>query len=453
VKLNPWLAEKLKGVDPENIRVIVEVDPKYFNEALVTLRRMGLSISSTSFGRFITVTVPDVATVEAIERLPFVVKIHYDVPKYIKPLLPPPFQLRIRDKLLGEIRVSETEIPGVPFSPPVVAFGGFGLPKTKKSDVEIIVNSETKKLIVDVETTLSGRGVRVAVIDTGATPAHPQLFGKSVKLYSTVPEPPFDAQGHGMWCSTQILGLPYNTRFGRVEGIAPAADLIHIKALTTAGFGSSSSVLKAMEIALASGAKVVSMSLGGPLQGSVRDDPEVQATKILYDHGVLVVVAAGNEGPGEWTVGSPGASPWVLTVGSYSPLYGDVADFSSRGPNGEWYRDHLSDWEEDYAVFGDLLIKPDVIAPGGGPVSNQKPIDLIYSGCTGWFDGFYDFFADGFEAMRGTSMATPHAAGLVALLAEAVDNVTVDDIKDVMRTQKEKDYISGWGMIKLSLFR
>jgi len=50
-------------------------------------------------------------------------------------------------------------------------------------------------------------------------------------------------------------------------------------------------------------------------------------------------------------------------------------------------------------------------------------------------------------------MATPHAAGLVALLAEAVDNVTVDDIKDVMRTQKEKDYISGWGMIKLSLFR
>jgi subtilisin family serine protease len=55
--------------------------------------------------------------------------------------------------------------------------------------------------------------------------------------------------------------------------------------------------------------------------------------------------------------------------------------------------------------------------------------------------------------MRVTSMATPHTAGLVALLAEAVPSITVDDIKNVMRRQKEKDYIEGWGMIKLSLFR
>jgi subtilisin family serine protease len=78
---------------------------------------------------------------------------------------------------------------------------------------------------------------------------------------------------------------------------------------------------------------------------------------------------------------------------------------------------------------------------------------VIYSGVTGWFDGYYDLVADGFEGMRGTSMATPHTAGLVALLAEAVPDITVDDIKNVMRRQKEKDYIEGWGMIKLSLFR
>jgi len=211
-----------------------------------------------------------------------------------------------------------------------------------------------------------------------------------------------------------------------------------------------------MEIALATGAKVVSMSLGGPQQGPVDHDPEVKTTKILYDHGVIVVVAAGNEGPDRWTIASPGVSPWVITVGSYSPMYDDVAVFSSRGPSGEWYRDHRADWSEDLEKYGDLLIKPDVIAPGGGPArEGQKPIDLIYSGVTGWFDGFYDLFADGFEGMRGTSMATPHVSGLMTLLAEAVPDITVDEVKEVIAATAEtgKDVNYGWGLIKLSMFR
>ena len=454
MKLNPWLQEKLKGADPKNIRVIVEVDPKYFNEVYSVLRRMGIRVVSTSFNRFITVEVPDVPAITQIERIPGVIEIHYDMPKYIKPLPPLP-SLKIKDPLIGELRVSKVEIPNFKLPSPQVLFGGLGLPKTKREDVEIIPNSETYKIIVDISTSLTGRGVKVAVIDTGATPWHPQLLGKKVELYTTVPEPPFDMQGHGMWCSTQVLGKPFNTRFGRVHGIAPDADLIHIKALTTAGFGSSSSVIKAMEIA-AKGAKVISMSLGGTQQGGVDHDPECKVTKLLYENGILVVVAAGNEGPGEWTIASPGVSPWVLTVGSYSPLYGDVAEFSSRGPSGEYYKNNPSVWEEDLEKYGELLIKPDVLAPGGGPVKGEKLTDLIYSGTTGWFDGFYDMFADGFEAMRGTSMATPHAAGLMALLAEAVPEVTIDDIKRVIRTvsgvtEKSIDY--GYGLIKLSMFR
>lgn len=454
MKLNPWLAEKLKGVDPRNLRIIVEVEPVAFNEVLLTLRRMGFSVVSTSFNRFITIVVPEVADLEAIERIPGVIEVHYDMPRYIKPLPPLtlPFGLRIRDPFLGEIRVSEIEIPGFKPPSPAAPLGGLGLPQVKRGDVEIIPNSETYKIIVDVETSLTGRGVKVAVIDTGATPFHPQLAGKRVQLYSTVPEPPLDGQGHGMWCSTQVLGKPFKTRFGLVHGVAPDADLIHIKALTTAGFGSSSSVIKAMEIALKAGAKVVSMSLGGTQQGPVDHDPEVKATKILYDHGVLVVVAAGNEGPGNWTIASPGVSPWVLTVGAYSPLYGGVAVYSSRGPSGDWYKNHRADWQEDYSKYGDLLLKPDVIAPGGGPVrEGQKPVDLIYSGVTGWFDGFYDLFADGFEAMRGTSMATPHVAGLMALVAEAAPEITMYDVKRII-ARGWKNHVVGWGMITLSKF-
>jgi len=454
VKLNPWLAEKLKGIDPRNIRVIVEVDPKYFNEVYTVLLRMGLRVVSTAFGRFITVVAPDVPVIEQIERMPGVIEIHYDMPRYIKPL--PPFVLpspRIADKLLGEIRISDVEVPGFKLPSLTVPFGGLGLPPIKRGDVEIIPNSETYKIVVDIETTLSGKGVKVAVIDTGVTPWHPQLLGKKVELYSTVPEPPFDGQGHGMWCSTQVLGKPFNTRFGRVQGIAPDADLIHVKALTTLGFGSSSSVIKAMEISALKGAKVVSMSLGGQQQGGVDHDPEVKVTRILSGMGILVVVAAGNEGPGEWTISSPGVSPWVLTVGSYSSLYGDVAEFSSRGPSGDYYKTHRSEWEEDYAKYGDLLVKPDVIAPGGGPVKGEKPVDLIYSGTTGWFDGFYDLFADGFEAMRGTSMATPHVAGLIALLAEAVPEITMDVIKKVIVSGVEKSINFGYGLIRLGVFR
>ena len=456
-KLNPWLAEKLKGVDPRNLRVIVEVDPRHFDDVLIALRKMGLRVVSTSFDRFITVVVPDVPTIEAIERIPGVVEIHYDMPRYVKPL--PPFippSLRLKDPLLGEIRISEIEVPSLKLPSLATPFGGLGLPPIKKADVEIIPNSETYKIIIDVETSLSGKGIKIAVIDTGATPLHPQLLGKKVELYTTVPEPPFDMQGHGMWCSTQVLGKPFNTRFGRVQGIAPSADLIHVKALTTAGFGSSASVIKAMEIATLKGAKVISMSLGGPQQGGVDHDPECKVTKILNGMGILVVVAAGNEGPKEWTIASPGVSPWVLTVGAYSPMYNGVAEYSSRGPSGDYYKSHRSEWEEDYAKYGDLLVKPDVLAPGGGPVKGEKPIDLIYSGCTGWFDGFYDLFADGFEPMRGSSMATPHVAGLMALIAEAVPEVSIDVIKRAIRavsgvTEKSIDY--GYGLIKLSMFR
>ncbi len=449
MKLNPWLAERLKGlrVDP-SLRVIVEVEPKEFNEVLAKLKGIkGVKVVSTSFDRFITVVVPAPQTLEDIERIPGVIEIHYDMPRGI---LPFPFGSR-NDPLLGEVRLSSVEVPGFPL--PIAT--ALPLPGVCRPGIEIIPTSRSKRVVVDLETTLTGAGVKAYVLDTGVNPFHVQVIGSPVEMFTTVPEAPFDMMGHGQWCSMMVYGRPFLTRFGVVEGIAPKAKKGHVKVLTTAGFGSDSSIMKGMEIAMKRGAKVVSMSLGGPQQGSVDHDPLVKATKILHDAGVIVVVAAGNSGPSQWTIGSPGCSPWVLTVGSVSILDDlQVVWFSSRGPQGDWYAKNRSDYEEDLRKYGDLLIKPDVVAPGGGRVhESDKPDEVLYQGITGWFDGFYDLAVDSFEGMHGTSQATPHVAGLMTLLAEAVDGLTVDAVKEVLRRQvKEKSPVDGWGLITLSLF-
>jgi len=174
----------------------------------------------------------------------------------------------------------------------------------------------------------------------------------------------------------------------------------------------------------------------------------------LAQEGILCIVAAGNEGPDEWTIGSPGASPYVLTVGAYSLTDDDVAYWSSRGPSGEFYKDNKDLFEDDYEKYGENLIKPDIIAPGGGrSKKTAKPDEVLYSGCTGMFDGYYDLLPDFYEGMHGTSMATPVATGLVSILLSAGKINNVEDIKRKMKAiSKEKDNVKGYGLIKTSYF-
>jgi hypothetical protein len=229
------------------------------------------------------------------------------------------------------------------------------------------------------------------------------MLGRNLSMETTIPEPPIDMQGHGSWCTNCALGNPFDTRFGRVEGVATGADILHIKALSTAGFGTSFSVIKAMEIAYNRGAKVVSMSLGGELQGSIFDDPEVKVVEGLSKLGMIFVIAAANSGPDEYTIGSPGAAPSAITVASYSITDAPkVAYWSSRGPQGAWYKDKPDELAKAEQVFGEDAYKPDCSAPGGGRAEkNAKPDEVLYAGVNGWFDGFYDMLADGFEAMHG----------------------------------------------------
>jgi serine protease AprX len=328
------------------------------------------------------------------------------------------------------------------------------MPKNiKKPDVEIIAQSVYLNDVL-CNTELTGAGVKVAVIDTGATPFHPQFIGKKIKV-EVVPqmgELPLDFQGHGHWCTAMVAGRPMPTRFGTVRGVAVDAEVIHIKALSTAGFGLTSWILWAMDRARKLGVQVVSMSLGGEQQGSVEQDPLCKAVDALTNSGIIVVVAAGNSGPSGWTIASPGTCPNAITVGSISIMDDDeVSWFSSRGPNGSWYKNDSSLWEEHYAKYGDKLVKPDVVMYGGGRANPAaKPDEVLYQGVTGWFDSFYDLTVDMVEGMHGTSQATPHVAGLIALLKQAMPEITTNKIKEGLQMlAKEKSYDYGWGKLDM----
>jgi len=458
MRLNPWLKQKLEELEKRKVNpqldIVVEVEPDRLDEVLAELEKIPdveIHYERISWRRFIPVTAPDIETVERIARIPGVVMVHYEAPVYIRgvPFILPP---KITDVILGEISLSKVEIPGFPVAAPLgLMFAPLAvMMKMKKPEVEIIPTGETRKIIgapEDNEVT-----VKVAVLDTGCTLLHPQLtLEQKIETHSVTGEPPADGQGHGQWCVTGAFGGEIPTHFGRCKGVSFARNIISVKCLSNLGFGATSWVLAAMEIAYKRGARIVNMSLGSELQGSIEQDPLCRVIEMTKDK-VIWVVAAGNEGPEEWTIGSPGAAPSALTVASYSPMYKDVAIFSSRGPQGAWYKDKPRLFSAHYRKYGEDFLKPDLMAPGGGPVKEDDVPDLIYSGITGWFDGFYDYLPNLFEAMRGTSMAAPHAAGLAALLYERKGIRTARDIKQRMRVLGEKDVARGYGLIHWDLF-
>jgi subtilisin family serine protease len=326
--INPFFAERIVRVAPEVVlSLIVEIKPNKLSQVAMELQSLGIIPEDYAFGKFILISVPSYL-VDKIAKIEDVT-VHYNMPMTIQslPFLPQLPTLSITDPILGEVRLPEAVIPELRifgFSPKLSVPIG-------RPDVKVIPTSVSKKVVVDVDTQLTGKGVLTAVIDTGLTPTHPQFIGRRVMLETTVPELPLDFQGHGQWCSAAVGGNPTNTHVGVTEGIAPKCDILHIKALSTAGFGSTFSIMKAMEIAYKRGAKVFSMSLGGEQQGSIFDDPLIKVVEALSKQGVIAVIAAGNSGPDKYTIGSPGAAPSAVTVGAWSITDEAISWFSSRG--------------------------------------------------------------------------------------------------------------------------
>ncbi|CAM5555855.1 S8 family peptidase [Streptomyces canus] len=257
-----------------------------------------------------------------------------------------------------------------------------------------------------------GKGVKVAVLDTGVDAGHPDLAGRIGEARSFVPDEAVqDGHGHGTHVASTIVGSGAASD-GRRKGVAPGAELLVGKVLNNAGRGQDSWIIAGMEWAAHSGAKIVSMSLGGDASGP-SDVLSETVDELSASTGTLFVVAAGNSGPSEQTIGTPGIADSALTVGAVDKS-DKLASFSSRGPR-----------------IGDLAVKPEITAPGAAITAARAagttmgtPVDDYYT------------------TSSGTSMATPHVAGVAALVAQAHPDWTGPQIKQALATTAKTNTVN-----------
>ncbi len=247
---------------------------------------------------------------------------------------------------------------------------------------------------------LTGKGVVVCLVDSGIDGSHPDLKGRIIgwkDIAEGKTTGPYDDYGHGTHCAG-IIGGSGAASNGKYKGIAPEVQFIGVKVLGKDGSGSESSILAGLEYAATTNASVISMSLGSDQHSQAICDAVSKCVK----NGKIVIVAAGNSGPGAKTIGCPSDNKDVITVGAVDRS-DKVTSFSSRGP------------------LKDGSVKPDVTAPGYQIVScratgikNDKAVDTYYI------------------SMSGTSMACPMTAGTAALMVQKDRTMTPQKAKEIM---------------------
>ncbi|MDX6283998.1 MAG: hypothetical protein QOH03_5069, partial [Kribbellaceae bacterium] len=238
---------------------------------------------------------------------------------------------------------------------------------------------------------LTGKGVKVAVLDTGIDPNHPDFAGRIAASQNfTTADDAVDHIGHGTHVASITAGDGAASG-GKYKGVAPEATLLNGKVLDDFGNGDDSGVIAGMEWAVAQGASVINLSLGGNDPSDGTDDLSQAVNQLSRSTGVLIVIAAGNcPAPHPSTVTSPAAADDALAVGNMLRT-GEMNPGSCRGPR-----------------LGDGALKPEISAPGTGIVAARaagtdlgQPVD------------------DNYTTLSGTSMATPHVSGTAALVVQA----------------------------------
>jgi serine protease AprX len=291
----------------------------------------------------------------------------------------------------------------------------------------------------------TGSGIGVAVIDSGVN-SHRDLNGTGLLSSSRVvynksflsTSSAADQYGHGTHIAGLIAGngasstgSAYSRTF---KGIAPSAKIVNLRVLDANGSGTDSAVINAIQTAISLKStyniRVINLSLGRGVYESYKLDPLCQAVERAWKAGIVVVVAAGNNGRnqstnGYWTINAPGNDPYVLTVGAMktqgTPDRSDdtIASYSSKGPT---LIDHIS--------------KPDVVAPGNLLVSTELPGVTLEQAEPGnlvpynyYMYGGSSYASSSYFTLSGTSMATGVVSGIVADLLQARPSLTPDQVK------------------------
>ena len=292
--------------------------------------------------------------------------------------------------------------------------------RLSQSTVQIGATRVWNELVDSQGNPITGRGIRVGIIDTGVDYSHPDLGGCSSQQFTSGTcakvaggydwvdddNDPMDEHLHGTHVASIAAGN------GIVKGVAPDATIFALRVLGASGGGSSSDVIQAIEWStdpngdtdLSDHLDVINLSLGS--EGGDPDSPDSRAADSASNAGVVVVIAAGNSGPNAESIGSPGASRKAITVGAVG-REDTVADFSSRGP---------------VRSGSDIIDKPDVVAPGVEICAAKLPLASL------------DTCQDEQHApLSGTSMATPHVAGIAALMKQANSLLSPAAVKSILR--------------------
>jgi serine protease AprX len=264
---------------------------------------------------------------------------------------------------------------------------------------------------------VTGKGVGVAVIDSGINTSHSALAGKVVWSQNFVSGETTtnDGFGHGTHIAGIIAGQNTFTTSHYTGGIAPGAHLINVRVLGNNGGGWTSDVIAGIQWAVANRSKysikVLNLSLGHPQVEPCLTDPLCLAVEKAVANGLVVVASAGNNGKDAAghevfaSITTPGVAPSAITVGALTTWgtvdRGDdtIATYSSRGP-----------------TRFDLGLKPDVVAPGNKIISLEAKGSYLAS-------KYFDLHVAGsgnnaYMKMSGTSMAAAMVSGGAALLLE-----------------------------------
>ncbi len=315
---------------------------------------------------------------------------------------------------------------------------------------------------------LSGSGIGIAVIDSGINGGKDFTLSNGTgsrivynQNFASGPNTAADLYGHGTHVAGILAGNGMNskgTNFRKTfMGIADNANLINLRVLDQNGAGRDSAVIAAIQKAISLKSKynirVINLSLGRPVYESYKLDPLCQAVEAAWKAGIVVVVAAGNEGrndsagtDGYGTIAAPGNDPYAITVGAMKPMGTSsraddlIASYSSKGP-----------------TLIDHVVKPDIVAPGNMAISvlassnatlvKASPKNIVALSAYGNGKGTSSYFM-----LSGTSMATPVVSGAVALLVQKNPSLTPDQVKARLmksayktfpRTSTAKDPTSG----------
>ncbi|PYZ96231.1 hypothetical protein CR205_17890 [Alteribacter lacisalsi] len=268
---------------------------------------------------------------------------------------------------------------------------------------------------------IKGQGTVVGIMDTGVAMEHEALShnyrgNDGEHQYSWIDvsgqgySEPADGHGHG----THVAGTAVGGGGGEPIGVAPEAEWIAAKIFTDGGSATTSGIHEAFEWFLAPGGDpekaphVVNNSWGNANTYNTEFYEGVQAWVAA---GIFPLFSAGNEGPGAQTIGSPASFPDSYAVGA-TDINDQIASFSSRGP---------VFWDDEDGNSQQYL-KPEISAPG----------HQIYSA---WPDG-------GYNTISGTSMASPHIAGIIALVLQANPDLSIAEVKDLLeRTARGESHM------------